>query len=146
MVVSVSSKSSSKCQFETQQLWNPKHGIMSFGRSTLLAIAQIVYMGSHEHKKGIRINWNKQNNRMQKSNKFEYVCMYRARFSLLWSITMVYSYSYLPPEHVWMAGRGWERLEKKIRIFKILEIFCKSLGLFLARVSSLGFVHTAGHL
>ena len=56
MVVLVFPESASNYQFETQQLQNPKHGIVRFGRSTLLAIAQIVYMESHEHKKGIRIN------------------------------------------------------------------------------------------
>ena len=54
MVVLVFPESSSNYRFETQQLQNPKHGIVRFIRSTLLAIAQIESMESHEHKKGIR--------------------------------------------------------------------------------------------
>ena len=54
MVVSVFPENASNHQFETQQLQNPKHGIMRFGRSKPITIAQIGQVEPHEHIQTIR--------------------------------------------------------------------------------------------
>ena len=72
---------------------------------------------------------------MQFQEKFKYVWMYMARFWMAWSMVKIHSYSNLPPEHVWMAGRGWERLEIKFDFSKFLEKFGQNKGLAWARVS-----------
>src|ERR1044072_6418241 len=51
MVALVLAESACTGRFEDDSLRNPKHGNWRFGRSSLLTIAQIMYMEPHEHNK-----------------------------------------------------------------------------------------------
>ena len=60
---------------------------------------------------------------------------------MVWSMSIVHSYSNLPSEHDGMMFKGWKWLDFETRFFKFLEIFCKNKGSFLSRVSSLWLVY-----
>ena len=128
MVVSVLAESACTNRFEEDSLRNPKHGNLWFLRASCETIAQIGHIESHEHNKSIRINRNKQIIKMQNQESFEYVWMYMARFRLLWSLAMMYTYSILPPEHNGMVLRAWKWLEIRIRNLTILEKFWQNKG------------------